>query len=278
MNDDRIRDLVNESVARAIAAKDAEIAGAIAEGLRVYADRPVGEKGSPSLQYGVVEQVNDTYAFVTLDGQTDAVPINMLGGLVEGERVAVFLIPPSGNLAIGMVTPSVVGSLPPGGTADQVLTKIDATDGNADWETPSPSGGFPIEDGSYASSGPTTIATTTFGPLSFDALLDGDSLLDISTPTAPTVLADGLFIFSFTVQQTALITTPFQFECLVRPSGGLTVRIAETTGAAPFDFASVTLAAKMVAGDEVQAAFFNHDPAIAATVALVAEVVRVDNS
>lgn len=94
----------------------AEIAPAIAEGLRVYADRPVGEKGAPSLQFGVVDGVFDDlgYASVVLDGDTAGVPINMLGGLVEGERVAVLMVPPSGNVAIGMVTPSVAPQVTPG--------------------------------------------------------------------------------------------------------------------------------------------------------------------
>lgn len=137
-----------DALAAQVAALREEIPPAIAEGLRLFADRPPGEKGSPTLQFGVVESVSDTWAMVTLDGQTDPVPINMLGGLVEGERVAVLLVPPSGNLAIGMVQPAVVGSLPPGGTAAQVLTKIDATNGNADWETPSAGGsGFPVGPG-----------------------------------------------------------------------------------------------------------------------------------
>lgn len=134
MNDAEIAALVDQKVAEAIGAKDQEIAQAIATGLRTFADRPVGEKGAPSLQFGIVEQVADTYAFVTLDGQTNAVPINMLGGLVEGQRVAVMLFPPSGNLAIGMVAPSTVGGLPPNGAATFVLTKASDADFDVDWE------------------------------------------------------------------------------------------------------------------------------------------------
>lgn len=167
MNDAEIQAFVDASVARALAAKDTEIAAAIAQGLRVYADRPVGEKGAPSLQFGVVEQVNDTYAFVTLDGQTDAVPINMLGGLVEGERVAVLLFPPSGNLAIGMFQPTVV-----------------------------PGVGFPGESGFYAT-GPsaTTVPNNVSTLLVWPAFALGTDLLDLTVTTAPAVLADGVYTF-----------------------------------------------------------------------------------
>lgn len=123
-----------------------EIPAAIAEGIRVSGARPAGEKGAPSLQFGIVEEVFDAdgYADVTLDGQTAANAVNMLGGLVSGERVAVLLYPPSGNLAIGMATPAAVGGIPAGGTTGQVLTKIDAADFNADWEDPATGSSFPI--------------------------------------------------------------------------------------------------------------------------------------
>lgn len=195
MNAAEMQQLVDASVADALAAKDQEIANAIAEGLRTYADRPVGEKGAPSLQFGVVEQVNDTYAYVTLDGQTDAVPINMLGGLVEGERVAVLMVPPSGNLAIGMVTPSTPSpGVPPGGTTGQVLTKQSNADFDDIWADVS--GG---SSGLYGGSANTTVATATNTNLNWPTHSSGATLLDLSTITIPTVLTDGTYTFDFTV-------------------------------------------------------------------------------
>lgn len=212
MNAAEIQALVDASVARALAAKDQEIANAIAEGLRTYADRPVGEKGAPSLQFGVVEQVLETFAYVTLDGQTDAVPINMLGGLIEGERVAVLLVPPSGNLAIGMVTPSTPSpGVPPGGTTGQVLTKIDGTDFNDDWETPSAGSG---SSGFYAGgNSATSVPSSTFHTdLEWPTLALGTALLNLSTPTAPTVLTDGTYMFQAVIDPSGAPSTDLKIE------------------------------------------------------------------
>ena len=167
-----------------------QIAPAIAEGLRLYADRPVGEKGAPSLQFGVVDGVFDTYASVILDGETQGVPINMLGGLIEGERVAVLMVPPSGNLAIGMVTPSTPSpGVPPGGTTGQVLTKIDGTDFNDDWETPAAGSGFPVgpeDDG-------TETGTVEFGTI-FGSPLPGALGMSVYSDATP---SDNSYAFVF---------------------------------------------------------------------------------
>lgn len=181
MTPEAIQQMIDASVTRALAAKDQEIASAIGDALRTYADRPVGEKGSPSLQYGVVESVSDTWAMVTLDGQTDPVPINMLGGLVEGERVAVLLLPPSGNLAIGMVTPNVVPPVTPGGDGlvvghDSFLDTVGVDIGNGgklQW-----------------------VLDTGFGI----GIAPNAGLFDLTDPERPVVLADGYLTFDMNVQ------------------------------------------------------------------------------
>lgn len=180
-----------------------QIPQAIATALRTYADRPSGEKGSPSLQYGVVDGVFDAdgWAAVILDGQTQSVPIMMLGGLVEGERVAVLLVPPSGSLAIGMVTPSVV----PGALSTQVESFLDGTGVNV----------------------------TTGGTLPWvvdpgtGATLPSATLLDLSTPTAPVVLADGVFTFDMWVATGGTNCTNARIVYSV--SRGVDIALIETT-------------------------------------------------
>lgn len=61
------------------------------------------------------------------------------------------------------------GSLPPGGTTGQVLTKQSATDGDADWETPSGGGG----GGSYSPAWP--LAFTPPAASSFTSLVSSDA-------------------------------------------------------------------------------------------------------
>lgn len=194
------------------------------------------------------------------------------GGIAEiGNEVAIVrFIPGTGD-------PNAVVTAPKGALFVDVGTAAlwQNTDGVTAW-TQFAAGSVVIEDGSYATAGTTTIPTSNNAPVSWGALLNGDVLLDLSTPTQPTVLTDGLYTFSVYVHQTATLTTPFDFELVVRASGGVAARVQRTTAGTPFNFCAATLTAKMTAGDDVNAVVFNNDGAVAAIAAIVGEVTRVN--
>lgn len=108
------------------------------------------------------------------------------------------------------------------------------------------------------------------------ALSLGDALLDLTTPTLPTVLADGLYIVSADFQTNgggtagrpmrgSLVfntTTPLSISMdIINPSGGF--------GA----FGAVSGAARMPAGTFMRFAFFNQDTAAHTMVAQAIYVV-----
>lgn len=99
--DARIQRQVNAQIADEVARLRDEIPPAIAEGIRIQANRPPTERGSLSLQFGTVDTVFDDYVSVRLDGSTAPVSCTTLGPLDADDRVAVFNTPNSGALAIG---------------------------------------------------------------------------------------------------------------------------------------------------------------------------------
>lgn len=127
---------VSALIAQAVADLKDEIAPAIAEGLRVHSNRPAGERGAPTVQFGVIVDTfpDQGYALVVLDGQTQATACMTLNAVLLGERVAVLFYPPSGTLILGQVAPSGGGvSLPPGGATGYRLTKNSPADFDVGW-------------------------------------------------------------------------------------------------------------------------------------------------
>lgn len=101
---------ISELVARSIDASEARIAQAVGEALRIFADRPAGEKGAATLAFGVVDTPFSSYAQVLLDGDTTLTSISSLGTAPDaGTRVAVLFVPPSGALILGPSAPSAGG-------------------------------------------------------------------------------------------------------------------------------------------------------------------------
>lgn len=92
-------------------------------------------------------------------------------------------------------------ALPDGGTVGQVLTKRSYVDGDADWET---SAGATGASGLYGGSANTTVPNATLTNLDWPTLSLGTALLDLSTITIPTVLADGIYTFDFVVNNSGV--------------------------------------------------------------------------
>lgn len=116
-------EVIDQRVQAALSHLIEQLPNAIASGITTHAARPPSERGSPSLQFGVVEDSfpDQGFAQITLDGQINPIPVSMLGPLTVGERVAVLFYPPSGTLAIGQVSPVgipgvSISNLPPAGT------------------------------------------------------------------------------------------------------------------------------------------------------------------
>lgn len=114
------------------------------------------------------------------------------------------------------------GGLPAGGTANQVLTKIDGTDFNADWEDPA--GGVSYRELTSALSVagvvPTTTEINTALAAAYSALTpaDGDFVI-LTVSSAPkfvarvsthAVTANGVFVRSFTVDALTYYATLHQ--------------------------------------------------------------------
>lgn len=89
-------------------------------------------------------------------------------------------------------------ALPDGGTVGQVLTKRSYVDGDADWET---SSGTLAGSSGYYATGPsaTSVPNASSTQLTWPTLSLGAALLDLSAPTLPTVLADGIYTVDATV-------------------------------------------------------------------------------
>lgn len=247
-----------------------EIPAAIAEGIRVSGARPAGEKGAPSLQFGVVEEVFDAdgYADVTLDGQTAATAVNMLGGLVSGERVGVLLYPPSGNLAIGMVQPTTSGGV------QSVVAGTNVTVDNTDPQNPIVSSTSSI-DGSDALYGTPSqvVAASTTDDLSWILGDDPVGILDLTVPTLPTAVTRGAFIF--TIEATTGSTlSAWSIFAIVR-EGGPSNRLANISDVVGPGTTTITLGVFMEAGDPIRIAIGNGDGANSGTFSFNISVVRI---
>jgi hypothetical protein len=175
-----------------------EIPPAIARGLRIFSDRPAGEKGSPSMQFGRVEGVfaDQGYCTVILDGETASIPVSMLAGLAEGDRVAVLFVPPSGALALGVVNPAGATT---GGLAamrEDVLTCTIS---------------MPANDGSGGSLG--QAAWFVSEALHF-AHVSGDVLVDDTNPFSLRFLQSGKYALTMLAGSTISLTSSTPFVAL----------------------------------------------------------------
>lgn len=163
----------------------------------------------------------------------------------------------------------VAASLPIGGAVGQVLKKTALPDGAVGWAD----GGVTPEDGFYGDA-----SLTLGGGISGDAdwtHVVGDAPLDVSSPSDPTAVADGLYIFSASVLTSSTVTS-FSVDLQVRPGGD--VRVIRNRALAPTSGnleVSLTLAAKMTAGDDVTLTVNNEDASNSGTFTTAVTVVRI---
>lgn len=137
--------------------------------------------------------------------------------------------------------------------------------GQSAWENaPASAGsGFPV-DAFYGESA-LVVAASDAEDVSW-TLGNGPAILDLSTPTLPTAVADGLFIF--TVEATTGDTlTAWSLFVVVR-EGGPTNRIARFDPISGPGTVTATLGVAMTAGDPIRIAVSNSDGASSGTFSL----------
>lgn len=137
------------------------------------------------------------------------------------------------------------------------------------------SGGAPAAVVAQYSGNPLTIANTATASLTWDSLDQGVELLDRSSPAAPLVLADGLYVLSVQISPVALSAGGFATLAATLTNATLGVE-ADTTVAAAQVAAGIagdtatTVPLALRAGDPVAALVTNGDGALARDFALFA--------
>lgn len=115
VNDSQIEGLVTAALAQFKAELTPEIASAIAQGIRTYGQRPAGERGAVTVDWGVITGTQTGYATVSIDGGGE-VPISTMGDLdpsAIGQRALVLNNPPSERIVISAVGPGSGGTPTP---------------------------------------------------------------------------------------------------------------------------------------------------------------------
>lgn len=168
---------------------DVHIATQVRDTIRKIAQREI-QRAVPNDRYGTVVGIDlvNMRAEIQFNGDDPLVdPPNWIayGKMMEptatGQMVRVSGLAQDryvSELLSGDTAWAAIRGLPIGGTTGQVLTKIDATDFNADWETPGAGGGFPlvVTDGTrtYSITAPTGLHPTTGQDLVLEVYQNSD--------------------------------------------------------------------------------------------------------
>lgn len=115
MQQHEIDGLIANALAQFRAELTPEIASAIAQGIRTYSQRPAGERGAVTVDWGVITGTQTGYATVSIDGGGE-VPISTMGDLdpsAIGQRALVLNNPPSERIVISAVGPGSGGTPTP---------------------------------------------------------------------------------------------------------------------------------------------------------------------
>lgn len=166
---DQVRDLVRRQAEQT----ESRMARAMAMALRIFSPRREQPSGGITIRFGNVTNGYDGWAMVQFDNDTEPAPVESIGQVDDGARVAVAIIPPSGGLILG----NGVGGGSGGGQGTPILATFSASGVVIPTTT---SKLVPIGAADTIGSVVMTMGSLPLRPCTVEVFLDGVSLVTAS--------------------------------------------------------------------------------------------------